>query len=297
MTVGPQDGGTWSSSLGSIAKDESGQYRLTWSDPQPGPADVTITARNNAGMSADDQKTLYVEEPELTKEPVRLPFNRATIGSKYRPETEWKSTQIPPEHYLTEVKFGNEVVFSQRGTQFDTRSLPDDLNVGASTGTIATTVYWLPNGNPNRRVPLVTTDPAVTPIVAAYKLPPVSPSYRPPTYDGQYEFTFTLDGRNWDTEFDEIRAQQVTGINRTEGVSSIDASCQECLDFGFSAPRVTQIDEFQWKLFIEVVDKNKLKQKASEIIGKPFKIDLTLNGKGSTPGTATLTMNVKVGAR
>src|SRR5690606_36260244 len=134
----------------------------------PDGVEVILTSSNGAGKSVKDQKTLYVEKPELTKDARRLPFSRATIGSKYRPDTEWKSTQIPPEHYQTVVTFGNKEVFSRRGTQFNPPDLPDDLNVSATSGPIKTTVYWLPNGNPNKEnwVPILTTDPAVDPIVA-----------------------------------------------------------------------------------------------------------------------------------
>lgn len=298
VAVGPSrsEGGSFTSNVGAI-QEVDGQNYIVWSDPIVGEAQVQLTARNSAGKSAQDVKKLIVERPTLSKEWRRLPASRATIGSTYRPDTEWQSTQIPPEHYQTVVLFGNKEVFSKRGTQFNPQDLPDDLNVTATSGPIKTTVYWLPNGNPDREgwVPILSTDPSVTPIVSEYDLAEVEGGYKAPVYDGQYDFTFPINGKKWDLEWDGIIANQVVGPGQTIGVQSIEASCNECTEYGFSQPRVTQIDDFTWKLFIEVVDKQKLATKVREVNGKSFPIDLTLNGRGSSPGIATIDMVVRVG--
>lgn len=299
VAVGPSrsEGGSYQSNVGAI-QEVDGQNYIVWSNPEPGPPiEVQLTARNSAGKSATDSKTLYVERPTLTKEWRRLPASRATIGSKYRPDTEWQSTQIPPEHYQTVVLFGNKEVFSKRGTQFNPPDLPEDLNVTATSGPIKTTVYWLPNGNPDREgwVPILSTDPSVSPIVAEYDFAEVDAGYKAPVYDGQYEFTFPINGRTWTLEWDGIVANQVVGPGQVVGVQSIDASCNECAEYGFSQPRVTQIDDYTWKLFIEVVDKQKLASRVREVNGKSFPIDLTINGRGSSPGIATIDMVVRVG--
>lgn len=298
VAVGPSrsEGGTFSSNVGAI-QEVNGQNYITWQNPSVGDAEVILTARNSAGKSAQDMKTLHVERPTLTKEWRRIPASRATIGSKYRPDTEWQSTQIPPEHYQTVVTFGNKEVFSRRGTQFNPPDLPDDLNVTATSGPIKTTVYWLPNGNPQREnwVPILSTDPSITPIVADYKFSAIDAGYKAPVYDGQYEFTFPINGRKWDVEFNGLIARQTVGPGQEIGVQSIDAACNECTEYGFSQPRVSQIDDYTWKLFIEVVDKQKLASKIREVNGKSFPIDLTLNGRGGSPGVATIDMVVRVG--
>ncbi len=296
VSVGPgrNEGGAYSSSVGPI-QEQDGQNYIVWNNPTEGTADVVLTAKNSAGKSAQDTKKLIVEKPELVKEPRRLPFSRATIGSKYRPETEWKSTQIPPEHYMTVVSFGNKEVFRRRGTIFNPADLPDDLNVTATSGAIRTTVFWLPNGNTNNPVPILSTDPSVDPIVVEYKLGEIAANYKAPVYDGTYSFSFPINGKKWDAEFDGILAKQVVGPGQEVGVQSIDASCTECSAFGFSQPRVQQVDDFTWRLYIEVVDKKMLASKVREVNGKTFPIDLTLNGRGGSPGVATIDMTVKVG--
>lgn len=298
VSVSPsrEEGGSSSSSVGPIRQID-GQDYIVWDNPAVGDAELVLTSKNSAGVSAQDTKKLIVEKPELTKEPRRMPFSRATIGSKYRPDTEWKSTQIPPEHYQTVVHFGSKEVFSQRGTQFNPQSLPDDLNVTQSSGGVRTTVYWLPNGNPDPAgwVAILTTDPSITPIVADYKLGEINASYKAPVYDGTYDFSFPINGKKWDVEFDGLIAKQVIGPGQEAGVQSIDASCPECAEYGFSQPRIQQIDDYAWRLYIEVVDKKKIIARVKELNGKDFPIDLTLNGKGSSPGVATLTMKVRVG--
>lgn len=296
VTVGPEDGGSWRSSAGGIAKDpETGNYRLVVDNPPVGDIPLEITASNEIGQQDSDQKTLHVEKPELTTEVRRVRALRATIGSRYLPETEWKSTQIQPEHYLTEVLFDNKEVFSQRGTTFDPRALPDELIVPATVREVKTTVYWLPNGDITRKVAIFSTNPAVTPIVAEYKLPSVEPRYKAPTYDGQFEFSFPLTGRSWATDFEGIRATQVVGPGQIAGVQRIEANCEECSEFGFGAPIITQVDEERWNLHIEVVDKTKLASKVKEVNGKKFPIGLTLYGKGDDPGTAIIEMIVRIG--
>ncbi len=301
VTVGPNPDGSWTSNLGGIRDDGNGGHILTWGAGTAGTHEIIITARNSEGKTAEDRKTLIVETPALTKEARRLPFSRATIGSKYRPETEWASTQIPPEHYLTEVKFGDKVVFERRGTQFNIKSLPDELNVGATTGDIKTTVYWLPNGNadPAGRVPILSSDPslhsAVSSVHADGVVQPISPRYKAPVYDGEYEFTFALNGKKWDTEFEGIRASQIVGVGQTIGASGIDANCPDCAEYGFAQPRVTQIDETSWRLYIEVVDRAIVKKRARELNGRNFPIDLTINGRGGQTGVATIDMKVRLG--
>lgn len=294
VTVGPSDGGTWNSNLGAIAKNADGQYELVWSSPVVGDQEVIVTA-SNGGMSAEDRKTLHVEKPELAKDWKRLPASRATIGTQYRPETEWKSTQIPQEHYRTIVKFGDKEVFSGRGTKFDPKLLPPELNVSATSGPIYITVEWLPNGDIDKGVPILSTEPASDPIVAEYKFPVVNGSYKVPNYDGDPSFTFTVTTKKWDMEWDGIRASQQTGPGRTEGVSSIDATCSECAEYGLSV-QVRQIDDMNWKLFVQVADRKTFISRAKEVNGKAFNIDLTLNGKGSTPGIGTVQMNVRLGS-
>lgn len=296
VTVGPSDGGSWRANYGNIVKDaETGKYELVMENPPVGELNIELSATNGAGQQATDAKILHVEKPQLTVDPRRLRLLRATIGSKYLPESEWVSTQIPSEHYLTEVKFDGKVVFSQRGTTFEVRTLPDDLNVGSGVKAIQTTVYWLPGGAPDRRVPILTTDPAVQPTVAEYKFSAINPGYKAPTYDGDFEFVFPINGKTWNYTFEGIRASQVVGPNATSGVRSIDASCDDCAEFGFSQPRVNQVDETQWSLFIEVVDKKKLAEKAREVNGRKFPIQLKLNGLGELPGTAVIDMIVRIG--
>lgn len=295
VTVGPVDGGSWRTNAGVINKDEEGRFKLYVENPPVGDIPLEIVASNEIGEDASDTKTLHVERPQLTTDIRRIRLVRATIGSKYLPESEWASTQIPPEHYLTEVLFDDKVVFTQRGTQFAPPSLPDDLLVPPTVRSIRTTVYWLPNGNVNIKIPLLTTNDKVTPIVAEYKLSPVEPKYKAPTYDGEFEFSFPINGKIWSKDFDGIRASQVVGPGQSAGVSSITASCEECAEYGFGALTVQQVDEFRWNLHIEVVDKQKLASKVREVNGKKFAIGLVLDGKGADPGTAIIDMIVRVG--
>lgn len=296
VTVGPSDGGSWRANYGNIVKDaETGKYELVMENPPVGELNIELSATNGAGQQATDAKILHVEKPQLTIDPRRLRPLRATIGSKYLPETEWVSTQIPPEHYLTEVKFDDKMVFSRRGTTFDPRSLPEELVVPSSVNEIRMTVYWLPNGDESRKVAILTTDGSVNPIVAEYKFNAVKPNYKAPTYDGEFEFTFPLNGKKWDVEFEGIRASQVVGPGRTAGVRAIEATCDECAEYGLSQPRVSQIDETRWKLYMEVADKKKVAEKAREINGKKFLIQLKLIGMGSDAGTAAIDMTVRIG--
>lgn len=296
VTVGPLEGGSWRANYGNIIKDEAtGKYQLVMANPPVGDLNLEVTATNTEGKQATDAKILHVEKPQLTVDPRRLRLLRATIGSKYLPESEWVSTQIPPEHYLTEVKFDDRVVFSQRATTFSPPTLPDDLAVPSSVKEIKTVVYWLPGGDVNQKVPILSTDPAVKSRVAEYQFPPIKANYKAPTYDGGFQFSVPITGKKWIFEFEELSASQVVGPGRTAGVRSIDASCEECAEFGFSQPRVSQIDEMRWKLVIEVTDRNKLASKVREVNGKTFPIQLKLNGLGDQPGTAVIDMVVRVG--
>lgn len=295
VTVGPTDGGSWRANYGNIIKDaETGKYELVMDNPPVGDLNIELSATNGAGQQATDAKILHVEKPQLTVEARRLRALRATIGSKYLPETEWVSTQIPPEHYLTVVRFDGKEVFSRRGTTFDPKSLPDDLLVGSNVSQIGMTVYWLPNGDEARKVAILTTDESMSPIVAEYKFSPVKPTYKAPTYDGEFTFTFPLNGKKWDVEFEGIRASQIVGPGRTAGVRAIEASCDECAAYGLGQPRVSQSDEMSWKLFIDVVDKKTVAAKARELNGKTFPIQLKLVGTGAE-GVASIDMIVRIG--
>lgn len=295
VTVGPQDGGSWRANAGVITKDDEGRFKLVLENPPAGDVPLEIVASNEVGEPASDTKMLHVERPQLTTDIRRVRAMRATIGSKYLPETEWVSTQIPPEHYLTEVMFDDKTVFSQRGTQFPPATLPDELLVPSSVRKVQTTVYWLPNGNVDKKIPLLTTNGNVTPIVAEYKLPPVEPKYKAPTYDGEFEFSFPINGKVWSVDFEGLRASQVVGPGQTAGVSSVTPSCEECAEFGFGGITVQQIDEYRWNLHVEVIDKQKLASKIREANGKKFAIALSFDGKGSDPGTAIIDMIVRVG--
>lgn len=96
VTVGPSDGGSWRANYGNVVKDaETGKYQLVMDNPPVGDLNIELSATNGAGQQATDAKILHVEKPQLTVDPRRLRLLRATIGSKYLPESEWVSTQIP----------------------------------------------------------------------------------------------------------------------------------------------------------------------------------------------------------
>ena len=296
LVVRTDDGGVISSSIGRIVERE-GEFFLVWDNPVAGSTTIEVQARNSDGRVVTDSKVLHVERPELSEDPRRLPILRATIGSRYRPVSQWVSSGIPSEHYLTVVKFGKREVFSRRGVNFSVEMLPEELYVSDASGYIGTTVYWLPGGDSTAAVPILTTDPGVSPVVSEYKFPPVEAGYKAPVFNGQFEFTFLVDSEHRDIEWAGIGAMQLVGPEKVVGVKSIDALCEECAAYGIGAPRVfrSEENEFEWRLYVEVVDREKFEERSAEVNGRTFHIDLTLNGRGSSPGIAVVDMVVRVG--
>ena len=290
------EGGVISSNVGRVIKLE-GEYYLVWDNPVVGSVSIDVRAQNSDGRVVADSKVLHVEQPELSEEARRLPILRATIGSRYRPSSQWESSGIPPEHYLTVVTFGKREVFRRRGVSFLIESLPDELYVSNESGPISATVYWLPGGDSTAAVPLLTTDRDVSPVVPHYTFPPVEAAYRAPVFNGQFEFTFLVDDKHRDIEWAGIGAMQLVGPDKFEGVESIDALCEECAAYGIGTPRVfrSEENEFEWRLYVEVVDRKKFDERSTEVNGRMFPIDLRLNGRGSLPGIATVDMVVRVG--
>lgn len=284
-------GGAYSFNVGRVEGEPWNQY-LVWSSPSEGEHEIVIAASNSSGRMAQDAKRLIVARPELYGEPRRQPFAVARVGSYYQPTTEWMSTRIPEEHYRTVVSFGEREVFMREGTRFPISILPKELIVEATSGPIKTTVYWLPGGDKSHPVPLMSTDPAVLPVIAEYRFAPIVPEYIPPVYDGSWSFEFPITQSRRDVEFDGIIATQKVGSEGQAGIESIVASCTECPDWGISQPRVTQIDDTTWKLYIEVVDWKHVLEKEEELDGRRFAIDLVLEGRGSVPGVASIGMTV-----
>ena len=291
------EGGVIRSNVGRIVELD-GEYYLVWDNPAIGSVSIEVQAQNSDGRIVSDSKVLHVERPELSEEARRLPFLRATIGTRYRPVSEWVSSGIPAEHYLTVVKFGNREVFRRRGVSFPEASLPDELYLSDKSGPIHTTVYWLPGGDSTEAVPLLTTDWDVSPSVPTYKFSPIEAGYKAPIYDGGFEFTFQVDDRRRDVEWAGIGAMQLVGPETFEGVESIDALCEDCAAYGIGAPRVigSEENEFEWRLYVEVVDREKFDERSSEVNGRTFPIDLALNGRGSLSGYAVVHMVVRVGS-
>ncbi len=285
--------GAYMTNVGRI-EGASWDQQLIWENPVVGESEIIVAARNSSGLSAEDQTRLIVEKPELATEPRRQPFSRVSIGSVYRPTTEWASLGIPERHYLTVVRFGDEEVFRSWGTSFPVSSLPEELMVKATTGPIGITVYWAPRGDEENLVPLMTTDPSVTPVVADLRFLPVQAAYAAPVFDGVFQFTFDVSWSQRDVKFDGIVARQRVGPGQDIGVQSVDASCADCGAFGLSQPRVRQVDDFIWELYVEVVDWNRVLETEKVLNGRRLAIDLRLNGRGGTPGVATIDMILRL---
>ncbi|MGE3799488.1 MAG: hypothetical protein AB7H80_00555 [Candidatus Kapaibacterium sp.] len=240
---------------------------------------LTVTA-SNGGKSEASEKRLVILKPELTGGWKRQPASRGYIGRVYRPETQWEATQIPPEHYITEVKINGEKVFEKAGTKFSGDDLPKDkLEIKESTKSIGLTVWWAPNGTSDRTkwVPLVSTDPSVgTTQVAAEG---IDPRYQTPTHDEGFEFTWTISKTKTSEDFSPIVIRQPLDGGRFGEAVSVTASCEECGDLGLSQPRVTSAGSYQWSMYMEVTDIRKLVSKAREVNGKVLQIPLSIKGR------------------
>lgn len=283
-----------STNIGEI-KEDGGRTLLVWQKPELGEWLIKIYT-GYRGITDLAELVLTVEMPELSRKPGDLAFSHATIGRKYCPGTKWKSLQIPQAHYQTVVHFGDDLVFSSRGTDFDRDNMPSELLVTDSTGPIRTTVYWLPDGTIDEAawVPILTTDPNIVPVVAEYKFEENLPQYEVPVYRGMYDFTFLVDGENWEVEHGDINVQQTIYTAQQVGVDSIVASCPECAAFGFGEPVFERIDEFNWRILVGVVDREKVLERIAELEGRSLAIDLTLIGRGNTHGVGGFDMKVRV---
>ncbi len=254
---------------------------------------LTVTA-SNGGKSEISEKRLIVLKPELTGGWKRQRASRAYIGRVYSPETEWEATQIPPEHYVTEVKINGEKVFEKPGTKFSSEDLPKDkLEIKESTKSVATTIWWAPNGTSDRSkwVPLVSTDPSVgTTQVAAEG---IDPRYQTPTHDEGFEFTWTITKSNTSNDFGPIVIRQPLDGGRFGEATSVTSSCEECGDLGLSQPRITSTGSNQWSMYMEVTDVRKLVSKAREVNGKVLQLPLTIKGReAETVSVVQLTLRL-----
>ena len=243
---------------------------------------ITVTA-SNGGQSEESTKQLHVLKPELNGEWRRQRAARAYVGRVYSPETEWVATQIPPEHYHTIVKIDGNTVFDKTGTSFETADLDKKaMEVKQSTRQISTTVFWKPNGSTDRTKwrPLVSTDPTFSGDVQVSSAK-IEPRYQTPTHDEGFEFTWTISQRSQKIDASPITIRQPLDQGAFGEATSVVAACDECGEYGLGQPRVTSIGNYQWSMFMEVVDVQKMLKRRREINGKVLQIPLTISARES----------------
>ena len=121
-------------------------------------------------------------------------------------------------------------------------------------------------------------------------------SYLSPAYDGPFESTFWVDGKNWSLTIDNVTAFQPTSDGDAVGLEDLEIGCYDCLSYGIGRLEVEQVDELRWRFHIGVTDKKTFAMKIRELNGKTFHLDLTLKGKEGLVGITTLDITVRVGS-
>ncbi len=291
VKLGPREGTRNVQNATLVAvNEETGNYVAKFEVPSQEGVVPIIARAENAGKVQVSEKYLKVETPELVGGERRFRGRKAVVGRVYNPSTEWASTSIPAEHYQTVVDFNGNQVFSSTGINFKPSDLPDDLMVTEATKEVDTYVYWKPGGTANRDewVKVLSSKPGE----ATVSISGIDITYQPPTHNEGFEFDFILSQKSFEADFSPIVLSQTVGTGRTVGVTA-NATCAECSEYGLST-RLTQIDDKQWNLHVEVVDASKLN---ASINGKRFEVAIDMSGKGGATGIGFVTFTVKVVAQ
>ncbi len=282
-----------SSSVGGLVRMEDGRYRLKFRFIAPGLNEIIVVARAGS-RTTDIHCYVVVEKPALIIEARRQPFARVLVGGRYQPESMWKSTWIPPDQYLTTVRFDDDIVFERRGTQYN--CLPsDDFVVPALTTRVTMTVDWLPFGDPDWRVPILSTDPALHEEVSRSHPdgvhPPLVARYRSPYIEADSLYTYAIGPNGESRVVGSFRVWQPGG--RTGDIETIGVSCEECAAYGLGQLTVHQVDDSTWSLTASIVSKRQLAHRWADITERGLSISIEANGLHGTSSVASTTMKVE----
>jgi hypothetical protein len=264
-------------------------YQATYDNLQPGVMPITAKA-SNAGKVETSEKYVVVDQPAMRGGIDRWKGLKATVSRKYNPTSDWESTQIPDNHYQTEVEIDGKQAFSRPGVNFKESELPNELMIGENTKEVKTTVYWKPNGTADRTlwVPLA-ANYAVTGVAVPLGKKPFEISYPVPEQVEGFEFDWVLSAKSLKKDFGPIVMQQKIGEGRFVAVQA-QVSCQECAELGIDA-QLIQSDDTKWTLALRA-DPAKLKP---TINGKKLDIGINMTGRGGASGFGVVSVNIKVG--
>ena len=298
VKLGPKEGSkTVDPPTATLLEDPNVQNRYTLvlpSQTAAGELEVAVSA-SYGGKSEESVKRLVILKPELTRGAKGQRAVRAYIGRVYNPGTQWEATQIPPEHYWTEVKINGERVFKKAGTKFSPDDLDKDkMEIKESTRSVHTTVWWAPSGriDETKWVALATNNPSVS--STQIQLPKTEPRYQAPTHEDGFEFTWTITRNNTSSDFGPIVVRQPLDGGRFGEATSVTGSCEECGDLGLSQPRITSTGNYQWSMYMEVADVRKMIEKRRQVDGKILEIEIAIAGRRSD-ATGLIYLIVRLG--
>jgi hypothetical protein len=299
VTVGPKE--ATKSVPGTLTpyNPEQNEFIMTLNSPSVGYNPIIVKA-SNAGKTATAERTLYVEKPEMkggTDKQLaidRSKILRATIGKKYNPSTEWKSTTIPADQYQTKVYFNGVQVFNKPGTSFrdaelDPLIVPENLTDPTK---LVTEVYWKPNGtnDSSQWVKLLSNQPNTNAVVPlGEKRMTISwpaPDIVEGAEDKEAILTPSQQSWTWPMTIKQTVGRQSYGLVEPPGVS-----CNDCEEFGLGVRMIPGADPTQWSMIVSVTDPKKLK---ASINGKRFEVPVTMRGKGNSQNTASIFFTIAV---
>lgn len=293
VKLGPKDASSKnvSGATLTVLDASAGIYNATIDKPQSGGiTPIVATASTKAGTQTAT-KYLMVEKPTLRNSPDRWKGNRAVIGRKYNPTSEWMSGNVPNSHYQTVVEINGEQALNQEGTVFKEAELAANMKVTESTKSVKTTVYWKPNGvaDKSKWVALLTNDKNGSSIIKPTKdFQIVFPS--PEQTDG-FEAEWVINSKKLTSDVTTITVSQRLGDNSVPAEIQGEAGCSECSTYGLTF-RLVGGDGGIYTLSGTVSDIAVFKKNIAGLQGKRFEIGFTIRGRGgvSSQGTTFVTV-------
>jgi hypothetical protein len=276
-----------------VADPATNRYNAIIDKPQPGITPLVAKASNKEGKIDVSEKTLVVYTPELKGGIEKWRGMKATVSRKYNPTTDWVATAIPEDHYQTVVEIKGREVFNRSGTVFKDAELPADLVVTEAMTDpkdIRMTVYWKPGGTSDRTQWVALMSNQADADVRIKPTKNFSVVYPAPEHVEGFEFTWVISPKSMSKSLGPIDLRQRIAEGRQVPVSSAQAVCTECAEFGINA-RLVQSDD-KWSLQMDVADRSKLTR---AIDGHRFEIAIDMQGRGNSNGTGVVVVTTKVG--